>query len=126
MIPALNVLHSVGCKGLNARCCEYAADVVAFAEDECVLKSISCVDDISELQVLATDDHTKFSAIALSDDGSTILAGDFDGCLSLIKISEPKTYLTITLPINDDRDAKQPIECIVNDGHDRFAVAVGR
>lgn len=124
MIPALNVLHSVGCKGLSARCCEYAADVVVYADG--ALKSISCVDDISELQVLATGDHSKFSAIAVSDDGTAILAGDLDGCLTSIKLSEPKTSLAITLPINEDRDEKQPIQCIVNAGHDRYAVAVDR
>lgn len=125
MLPGIRLLQSVGCRDVNARCCEYSAGNFAFAEDG-ELNVIFCDECISEPQTIVHDGYIKCSALALSRDGSLILAGGPDSSLKLIKLSEPKMCLAITLPASQDKDVRESIECIVNDGGWNFAVAAGR
>jgi hypothetical protein len=126
MMPALSVLQSVGCNGRNARCCDFAAEVV-IAEIDNELKIISCdTNGISEPQVLVDNESMECNALALTHDGSILLAGDIDGCLKMIKLSEPKACTIITLPAGHGEDVHEPIECIVDDDKGKFAVAAGR
>jgi hypothetical protein len=104
----------------------YAAGIVAFAEENDELNVIFCDKNISEAQVLANDDYIKCSALALSPDGSSVLAGGPDGKSNLIRLAEPKTCTAITLPESTDKSVTESIECVINVGKDKFAVAVGR
>lgn len=125
MLPGLNLLQSLGCRGVNAHCCEYSANTFAFAESS-ELNVIFCDQCISEPQTIVHDGYIKCNALAFSHDGSLILAGGFDDHLKWIKLSEPKMCLAITLPAGQDKDVRESIECIVNDGESKFAVATGR
>lgn len=110
---------------MNARCCQFSASNFAFAEDG-ELNVIFCDQCISEPQTIVHNGYIKCNAVALSRDGSLILAGGPDSSLKLIKLSEPKMCLAITLPVGQDKDVRESIECIISDGNWKFAVATGR
>jgi len=125
MLPGLNLLQSLGCRGVNAHCCQYSAGNFAFAENS-ELNVIFCDQCVSEPQTIVHDGYIKCNALALSRDGSLILAGGPEKSLKLIVLSEPKMCLAITLPAGQDTDGRESIECIVNGGECKFAVATGR
>jgi hypothetical protein len=123
MLPALNLLQSVPCPGSGLGVCECAANQCCFAEQG-PPRVLCCQGDLSEARELVPDRDFLCNALAISSDGSTLLAGGHDGTKSLllrVALADPQTAVEVELP----DQPKPSITHVTKAADDVFAVSTG-
>lgn len=125
MLPSLSFLQSVPCQGVDPRCCEYAAGNVVFS-DQGVPKVFSGSGAIGQPQPVIDDKNFHCSALALSSNGSVVLAGGVDGRLLWIRLSESRACVEIKVPSRQAKIERIAVKCIAPDADDKHAAGLGR
>lgn len=126
MLPSLSFLQSVTCQGVEPRCCDYAAGTVVFSDQSGVPQTFSALGALSEPHPATDDKQFHCSALALSSNGSVVLAGGVDGRLLWIRLSESRACVEIKLPPGQAEIERTAVKCIIADAADKYAAGLGR
>ena len=128
MLPALSLLQSVPCPGSGLSVCECAAGRCCFAGDG-PPRVLSCQGDLSESHDLLQGRDFRCNAVALSSDGSTLLAGGHDGqggLLFRITLADPQAAVEVKLPAQVEGTPLPSVSHVAKAADDTYAVSAGR